>query len=136
MLSVWSLLRHTSGVTETLLQSHLKDGDALPLHFPPVPPQAWPDGKGTGLRARGGSEVDLDTKQGQLGAATIRSLNGNPCRLRYGGDAFANPARELDCGFVSCFGVMPESSLTQDGVHPDVAGNLVTARVLFPKLIP
>jgi alpha-L-fucosidase 2 len=48
-------------------------------------PDAWPAGAVTGLRARGGFEVDIRWAGGELAACRIRSLLGNPCRVRCGG---------------------------------------------------
>jgi lysophospholipase L1-like esterase len=36
--------------------------------------------------------------------------------------------------FVSLYGAIPESALTKDGVHPDVAGNAAIAKVMLAKL--
>jgi alpha-L-fucosidase 2 len=83
----------TAGITEMLLQSHERYTDhAAPnqagyiIDLLPALPGAWPDGSVTGLRARGGFEVDMSWKSGRLTKATVRSLNGSSARLRCEGE--------------------------------------------------
>ena len=62
--------------------------------------------------------------------------NEREAKLRESGDAFAKLAQEAHCDSVSWFGVIPETSLTKDGVHPDAAGNAAIAEVMKKKLLP
>jgi alpha-L-fucosidase 2 len=66
----------TSGVTEMLVQSHQGFIDLLPAL-----PSAWPEGAVTGLRARGGYEINLKWRQGVLTSATIKPTWGRQCIL-------------------------------------------------------
>ncbi len=65
-----------AAVLEMLLQS---EGGEMRL-LPALPP-AWPEGKVTGLRARGGFTVDMSWREGKLTEATIKANVSGTCRL-------------------------------------------------------
>ena len=67
-----------SGMTEMLLQSHAGEIELLPAL-----PAAWAAGSITGLRARGGVEVDIAWRDGALDYAVLRSETGADCTVRY-----------------------------------------------------
>lgn len=67
----------TAGMAEMLVQSHL---DAI--HLLAALPDAWRDGRVSGLRARGGFELAMQWKNRRITTATVKSLNGEPCKLR------------------------------------------------------
>ncbi|HET6977050.1 MAG TPA: glycoside hydrolase family 95 protein [Pyrinomonadaceae bacterium] len=67
-----------SGIVEMLMQSHAGEIELLPAL-----PAAWPNGSVKGLRARGGFEIDIEWKNGSLDHATIHSITGTSCRIRY-----------------------------------------------------
>ena len=68
-----------AGMVAMLVQC---DGDEIRLL--PALPSAWPTGRVTGLRARGGFEIDLSWKDGVVQRAAVRSLLGRTLHLRYG----------------------------------------------------
>lgn len=71
----------TAGIAEMLMQSH--NGV---LQILPAPPPSWKSGEITGLRARGGFEVDIKWEGRVLKELKVVSLLGNSCKIMYGGN--------------------------------------------------
>ncbi|GIF02114.1 glycoside hydrolase family 95 protein [Paractinoplanes rishiriensis] len=67
----------TSGIAEMLLQSHHGE-----LHLLPALPSAWPTGRVTGLRGRGGYTVSLAWSAGQADEILVRADRDGSVRLR------------------------------------------------------
>jgi alpha-L-fucosidase 2 len=71
-----------AAIAEMLVQSH---GGVIRLL--PALPDAWPNGKVTGLRARGGYAVDIEWRDGKVTHAAVRNVS-NPtgeCVVRING---------------------------------------------------
>jgi alpha-L-fucosidase 2 len=79
----------TAAVAECLLQSHRGR-----LKLLPALPRAWPSGQVTGLRARGGFEVDLAWSDGKLDRVGILNHAGESAALAYGKTSLALRARK------------------------------------------
>jgi len=78
-----------AAVAEMLLQS--QDGT---VHLLPALPDAWKNGTVTGLRARGGFQVDMTWRNGTLAFATITSDADTVCPSRYGVKTVQLPMRK------------------------------------------
>lgn len=65
------------GTAQFFLQSRRGE-----IHLLPALPSVFPAGSVTGLRAKGGFEVDLEWNEGRLTEGVIHSLAGEVCRLR------------------------------------------------------
>jgi alpha-L-fucosidase 2 len=78
----------TAGLAEMLLQSHESspgNASVRVLSLLPAIPTTWQEGHVSGLRARGGFEVDIAWRNGRFKRAEIRSSLGNLCALRTDG---------------------------------------------------
>jgi alpha-L-fucosidase 2 len=71
----------TAAIAEMLIQSH---GGVIRLL--PALPDAWPNGKVTGLRARGGYVVDIEWKAGKVTTYRITGKKQQPVKVRVNGE--------------------------------------------------
>jgi len=80
----------TAGICEMLLQSH--ETDAQQRHLlrllPALPTETWPDGRVSGLMARGAIEVDLDWAEGKLVRAKMTSKSDQEITIAYAGNFY------------------------------------------------
>jgi alpha-L-fucosidase 2 len=73
-----------AAIAEMLLQSHVRLPDgSYEIELLPALPKVWANGKVTGLRARGGFEIDIEWKGGKLTNATLKSVSGEKAVIRY-----------------------------------------------------
>lgn len=71
----------SAGIAEMLLQSQAGEIELLPAL-----PKEWPTGKISGFRARGGYEISIEWKNGQLVSAGVKNVSGDGhCKVRYAG---------------------------------------------------
>ena len=87
----------TSGITEMLLQSHLRDnhGDYFQDLLPALPAK-FQSGKISGIRGRGGFEIEILWENGELVSTKIKSLEGNKLNLRYKNSIISTPTNPGD----------------------------------------
>ncbi len=76
----------TAGITEMLLQSHMKDrnGDFIQDLLPALP-REWPEGNIEGIKGMGNFELSIKWQNGKLLSVNIKSLSGNVLNVRYNG---------------------------------------------------
>ena len=74
----------TAGVCEMLMQSTIKDGQAV-IELLPACPEQWSEGYVSGLCARGGYEVSFEWKTGGVRSCTIKAQKAGTINLLYNG---------------------------------------------------
>jgi alpha-L-fucosidase 2 len=77
----------TSGITEMLLQSHLRDEEGNYFQdILPALPSDLASGKISGIKGRGGFEFSISWENGKLSTVEISSVLGNKLNVRYNGE--------------------------------------------------
>jgi alpha-L-fucosidase 2 len=85
MMQVDGNLAVSGGLPELLVQSHLRNPDGtFMIDLLPALPTSWRTGSVSGLRVRGGFEVDIEWEDGKLKQAAVTSVSGKTGTLRYG----------------------------------------------------
>ncbi len=103
----------TAAIAELLMQSSPPDltkSGLVDIELLPALPAAWPEGEVRGLCARGGFDLSISWKSGQLATAEILSRQGLPARIRYGSQVVT---LDLDRGEKSLLDATLESPSTQ-----------------------
>ncbi|XOV93076.1 MAG: glycoside hydrolase N-terminal domain-containing protein [Bacteroidota bacterium] len=76
----------TAGITEFLLQSHLRDDDGNYYQdILPALPSGLANGSISGIKGRGGFEFAIAWQENTLSSLKVKSLLGNPLIVRYRG---------------------------------------------------
>lgn len=114
----------TSGIAEMLLQS--QDGA---IHLLPALPGAWKNGSVNGLKARGGFEIDIQWKNGEISSAKIKSSLGGICRLRSYIPLKGNGLREARGQNPNTFFNMPETK--KPLIHTELTCPTLSQRKVF-----
>ncbi len=105
----------TAGMAEMLIQSHLND-----IHLLAALPDTWKDGRVSGLKARGGFELAMQWNNHRLTTATVKSLNGELCKIRTGRPIRVKGAKAeskaTDLGYVTSFTTQKGAVYTLTGL--------------------
>lgn len=104
----------TSAIAEFFMQSNCGEINLLPAL-----PEEWAEGSISGLRAKGGFEVNIIWQDGRLVTASILSLCGKPCVLR------CNTVASVTCNGGSVGAIMDGELIKFDTKE----GELYTIRV-------
>jgi glycosyl hydrolase family 95/glycosyl hydrolase family 65 len=87
----------TAAIAELLVQSHAVEGGVPIIELLPALPPQWPDGRVTGLRARGAVTIaELAWSQGTPTAVAIRAQTGTRVELRWRNQAGDSQTRLLE----------------------------------------